>query len=186
MAEGVTQLIARIHDGDRAAESALVEQLYQELHGIAARAMRGERQNHTLQTTALANEALIRLLGDRAHYHDKLHFLRLCATTMRRVLVDHARARRADKRGGDAQDVTLHDSRVLDDSQDREFAFLALDAAIERLQAEDPRKAKIMELRFFAGLDVAEIASALDLSEATVRRDVRFSRAWLKRELDSS
>ena len=178
-----TTLIARVNRGDTQAEAALVARLYGELRAMAARAMRGERSNHTLQATALANEALMRLLGEGISYTDKLHFMRLCATTMRRVLVDYARARSASKRGGAVPDVTLNDSRLAGTNDGDELALLSLDAAIDRLEAVDPRKAKVSELHFFSDLDVKEIADAMSLSESTVARDIRFVRAWLKAEL---
>jgi RNA polymerase sigma factor (TIGR02999 family) len=178
----VTLLIHRMNDGDDGAEEQLIARLYDELRRLAARAMQRERGNHTLQATALANEALIRLLGDDVQYTDRLHFLRVCASTMRRVLVDYARARSAEKRGAGLGNVTLEASRIAG-AGDAELALLSLNTALEKLEQLDRRKARIVELHFFSGLDVEEIAEVMHVSASTVVRDLRFSRAWLRSEL---
>ena len=144
--------------------------------------MRGERDNHTLQTTALVNEAFIRLVDlRRIRWQDRAHFLALSASLMRRILVDHARSRNYQKRGGGAVNVALDDSLAL--SRERGADLVALDDALESLARMDPRKARVVELRFFAGLSLDETAAALGVSEATVTREWRRARAWLHRRL---
>jgi RNA polymerase sigma-70 factor, ECF subfamily len=165
-----------------AALEKLLGLAYAELRKIASLHLRRERPDHTLQPTALVHEAYLRLLGGAVlSADDRVHFLRAASSAMRRVLVDHARARNALKRGGALQ-VTLddamrgHDVPVID--------MLVLDDALERLGAAEPRWAQVVELKFFGGLDVPEIAATLGLSPATVKRDWQFARAWLARALD--
>ena len=146
--------------------------------------MRGERDNHTLQTTALVNEAFIRLVDlRRIRWQDRAHFLALSARLMRRILVDHARSRNYRKRGGGAVDVALDDSLAL--SRERGADLVALDDALEGLARMDPRKGQVVELRFFGGLSVEETAEALRISPETVLRDWRLAKVWLLREVAS-
>ena len=177
----VTRLLEEARRGDAAAIDRLLPLLYSELHAIAARHMRGERPGHTLQPTALVHEAFLRLVGGTpATFDDRAHFLRAASQAMRRVLVDHARARNAAKRGG-ALRVTLDEGVA--GADDGAVDLLVLDDALSRLAAAEPRWAQVVELRYFAGLEVPEVAEALGISTATVKRDWRFARAWLARAL---
>jgi RNA polymerase sigma factor (TIGR02999 family) len=177
----VTRLLEDARLGDAAAIEQLMTVVYAELRAIAERHMNRERPDHTLQPTALVHEAFLRLMGGApGDFRDRTHFLRAASQVMRRVLVDHARARNSAKRGG-ALRVTLdeaiagHDERVLD--------MLVLDDALTRLAAAEPRWAQVVELRFFGGLEVGEVAEVLGTSAATVKRDWQFAKAWLSREL---
>ena len=164
--------------------SLLAEQLYGELHRLAAVYLRGESPGHTLQPTALVHEAFLRLSSQHVEWQDRAHFLGIAANTMRRILVDHARRRSADKRGGALGAVTIDDNLASDASDARSpLDVLVLDDALERLAALDPRAARVVELRFFGGLDVEEVATVLEISPASVKRDWSFARAWLAREL---
>jgi RNA polymerase sigma factor (TIGR02999 family) len=176
----VTDLLAASRRGDPTAFDRLLPLLYDELHDIAGRHMRSERPEHTLQPTALVHEAFLRLAGVDVAYEDRAHFIRAASQAMRRVLVDHARARNAAKRGGNVR-VTLdeglapHDDGVVD--------LLVLEDALDRLAEAEPRWARVVELRFFGGLEVAETAAALGISTATAKRDWQFARAWLANAL---
>jgi RNA polymerase sigma factor (TIGR02999 family) len=153
-----------------------------ELHRIARRCMKGERAGHSLQATALVNELYMRLVDTRrVEWQDRSHFLAMAARLMRRVLVDHARTRLYQKRGGGAQRVTLVDD--LGGSDERPHDLVALDEALEALERTNKRKAQVVELRFFGGLTVEETAHVLDVSADTVSRDWKLARAWLLREL---
>jgi RNA polymerase sigma factor (TIGR02999 family) len=154
--------------------------VYEELRQLAAARMRGERKDHTLQPTALVHEAFTRLVDSDVPWVDRGHFFAVAATTMRRILVDHARARGRAKRGGNVIHVSLEDSR---EDPPGPIGIEALDDALCALAGFDERKARIIELHYFAGLTHPEIASALDLSPSTVDRDLRLARAWLRREL---
>ncbi|MEO8448561.1 MAG: sigma-70 family RNA polymerase sigma factor [Gemmatimonadota bacterium] len=174
----MTRLLEQARHGDAAAMDRLLPLLYQELRRIAELHMRRERPDHTLQPTALVHEAYLRLMGGaEVEWQDRAHFLRAASQTMRRVLVDYARARNAAKRGAELR-VTL-DEALVAQGDDRTLDMLVLDDALTRLAAADPRWAQVVELRCFAGLDVAEVAKVLDISTATVTRDWRFARAWL-------
>ncbi len=144
--------------------------------------MAGEREGHSLQATALVNEAYVRLVDGKAvRWHDRAHFLAVSARVMRRILVDHARARRTRKRGGDAARVTFDEALVVTDEPRQDV--LALDDALAALAKFDERKSRVVELRFFGGLSVEETASVLDVSRDTVMRDWRLARAWLRAEM---
>jgi RNA polymerase sigma factor (TIGR02999 family) len=174
----ITQLFVAWRDGDAAALERIVALLYDELHAIASRSMRGERQRGTLQTTALIHEAYMRLIGSDVAWEGKQHFLALAAQTMRRVLVDSARSRRREKRGGgDAVVITLDDA--VDPMPSDPIDMIALDDALRELALLDERKAKVLELHFFGGLDYDAVARILDTSAATVGRDIRFAKSWL-------
>jgi RNA polymerase sigma factor (TIGR02999 family) len=178
----VTHLLVQVRQGDAAALDRLLPLLYSELHDIAARHMRAERADHTLQPTALVHEAFLRLIGGTgASFDDRTHFLRAASHAMRHVLVDHARARKAAKRGG-ALRVTLDEA--LAGRDEHIIDFLVLDDALTRLAAAEPRWAQVVELRYFGGLEVSEVADVLGISTATVKRDWRFAKAWLSRELE--
>lgn len=179
--ESVTRWLASARAGDADALERLMQALYTELHGIAKRHMRGERPGHTLQPTALVHEAVLRLLGrEDFAFTGREHFLRTASLVMRRVLVDHARARKAVRRDGGLR-VTLLDDMA--GQEDATVDVLALDDALTRLASVEPRWGQVVELRFLLGLDVAEVAEVLGTSTATVKRDWRFARAWLDREL---
>ena len=168
--------------GDADALERLIPLVHAELHRIAQHCMAGERPGHSLQATALINEAYVRLVDGKAvAWHDRTHFLAVSARVMRRILVDHARARHYQKRGGDAVKVTFDEALVV--TKDPREDFVALDDALEALAKFDERKSRVIELRFFGGLSVEETAAALDVSPDTVMRDWRLAKAWLQREM---
>lgn len=168
--------------GDAASGDRLISALYGELREMARQRLRGERRQITLQTTALVHETYLRLLGNnRMTFQDRHHFLALSATVMRRVLVDRARERLAAKRGGGALHVELSDVAVA--GLDPGVELLDVDRALDRLAAAHPRQARVVELRFFGGLEEEEIADVLETSVRTTRRDWSFASAWLAREL---
>jgi RNA polymerase sigma-70 factor (ECF subfamily) len=178
----VTGLLLEWGRGDEGALERLIPLVHQELHGIARRCMVGERPGHSLQATVLVNEAYLRLVeGKDVNWHDRAHFLAVAARVMRRILVDHARARHAQKRGGPATRVTFDEALVVT-NQPRED-FVALDDALKALAAFDERKSRVIELRFFGGLSVEETALVLKVSPATVMGDWRLAKAWLQREM---
>jgi len=178
----VTDLLLAWVSGDRSALDELMPLVHQELRRLARVQMRGERDNHTLQTTALVNEAFLRLIDlRRIQWQDRAHFMALSARLMRRVLVDHARSRNYQKRGGGAAPVALED--VLVASPERGADLVALDDALEDLARVDRRKSQVVELRFFGGLSVEETAEALSVSPETVMRDWRLAKVWLLREI---
>ncbi len=177
-----TRLLAELTRGDAAALDQLTPLLYEELHAIARRILSRERRDHTLQATALVNEAYLRLVDQTsATLRDRVHFLSLGATMMRRILVDYSRTADRLKRGGDRKAVTLHDASALTETP--EIDVLDVDEAMRELEQLDPRQARLVELRFFGGASVSEIALALDVSERTVNDDWRMARAWLRRKL---
>lgn len=178
----VTEMLARWSDGDEAVLERLLPLVYDELRRVAARQMRRERADHTLQTTALVHEAYLRLVDQsRVEWRNKVHFLALAARMMRRVLIDHARAGKQQKRGGGAARVTL--DRLPDMPGEQPPDLLKLDAALTELEAADAQLAKIAELRFFGGLQNKEIAEAIGVSVPTVTRRSRMAKAWLYRYL---
>ena len=182
MASDVTRLLAdwREH-GDERALDALVPLVYEELRRLAAARLRGEQEGHTLQPTALVHEAYARLVQADLSFSDRVHFFAVAAQMMRRILVDHARKAKSAKRGGGLRAVTLEDN--LASTGDDAMDILALDQALERLAEREPRKARAVELHFFGGLSYKETAEALEVSEATVDRDIRMARAWLATEM---
>jgi RNA polymerase sigma factor (TIGR02999 family) len=177
----VTQLLLEWRSGDDSSFGRLLDVVYPELRAIAQRQLSGESEGHTLQPTALVHEAYLRLVGAEIEWEDRRHFFAVAARAMRRVLVDHARARRREKRGGDAVLVTLDDQLAM--GGDTGIDLVALDDALNQLAAQDERKARAVELHFFAGLSYAETARALDVSPATVDRDLRLAKAWLLQRL---
>ena len=178
----VTELLARWRDGEVAARDALIDVVYDELRRIAGRQFRGERAGHTLEPTGLVHEAFARLVGQRTvPAADRGQFFAIAARMMRRVLVDHARARRARKRGGGEAPVTLGDAH--DVAAGGEVDLLRLDEALAGLAAIDPEQARLVELRYFAGLTIEDTAVALGVSPATVKREWTTAKAWLRREL---
>jgi RNA polymerase sigma-70 factor, ECF subfamily len=178
----VTSLLKRVRGGDADAFNDLFPLVYAELRRIAAREMRRERSGRTLQTTALVHEAYLRLLKDASlSFENRAHFLGIAAHAMREILIERARARVAQKRGGGAVRVTLDES--VSPSPDVSIDVLALDEALQRLARLDERHARVVELRYFGGMSVEETAAAMDLSPATVKRAWTLARAWLYREL---
>lgn len=179
MSTRVSELLSAWRGGDRGALDAMIPLVHAELHRVAEECLRGERPGHTLQPTALVNEAYLRLVGAEVAWQDRAHFFAVAATTMRRVLVDHARARGRLKRA--ARPVSLEESLLV--APERADDLLVVDDALDRLAAQDARAAKVVELHFFGGLTYEETAEAIGVSAATVDRDLRFARAWLHREL---
>lgn len=178
----VTALLLAWREGDQGALDRLVPVVYDELHRMAQRQLRGERRDHTLQPTALVNEAFLRLIDvRRIQWQDRSHFLAMSARLMRRVLVDSARARAYQKRGGGAVRVSLDPEAIALD--ERPTDLVELDHALDALAKEDPRKSQVVELRFFGGLTVDETAEALKVSTDTITRDWKMARVWLFREL---
>jgi RNA polymerase sigma factor (TIGR02999 family) len=178
----VTQLLGELRGGNRDAESKLLDVVYQELHQIAERYMRSERSDHTLQATALVNEAYMRLLAnDKPPLENRKHFFAVAAQVMRRILVDYARAYRSQKRGGDAAHVSLEDPLAFTSSNADEV--IALDEALSRLAKMDERQSRIVEFRYYVGLTEEEIAQLLSISPRTVKREWRMAKAWLYAEL---
>jgi len=178
----VTDLLVAWSDGDQSALERLMPLVHDELRRMAGRYMRGERPGHTLQATALVNEAYLRLIEiRRVRWQNRTQFFALAARSMRRILVDSARARRSHKRGGGAETILLDEALVI--SQEPDAALVALDETLEALKTLDPRKAQVVELRYFGGLTVAETAEVLKISPETVMRDWNFAKAWLSREM---
>ncbi len=181
----ITLLLAGLRAGDRSAESRLMPLVYNELRRVARRYLRSERPDHTLQPTALVHEVYLRLVGQHeVAWQNRAHFFGVAAQLMRRILVDHARARQAEKRGGHQQKVPLNE--VLEYAADKSAELVALDGALDRLAKRDPRQARIVELRFFAGLTEKEAAEVLGISVRTVKRDWGVARAWLYREINEN
>ncbi len=180
-ASQVTGLLRAWRAGREEARDELMPLVYDELRRLAAGAMRGERANHTLQPTALVHEAYARLIDVNVDWQDRAHFLAVMALTMRRVLVDHAKARSRDKRGGGALLLTLDEGNTPAPAPGEEI--LALHKALEGLSGRDPRMGHAIELHYFGGLTYQEMAQVLGVSETTVHRDLRMARAWLAREL---
>ncbi len=178
----VTELLERWRGGDRAALERLIPRLYDTLRDMAAARLRREAGPQTMNPTALVHEALLRLMGGETDPRNRAHFLALAAMHMRSVLVDQARARLAQKRGGDAVMVTLGEARGMEGAR-IELDLLALDQALSHLAREDERVARVVEMSYFAGMERDEIASVIGVSVPTVDRDLRFARAWLNRAL---
>jgi len=202
----VTQLLAKWRSGNEQALGELTGLVYQELRSLAQRHLRRERHNHTIQRTALVNEAFVRLVNQQSvDWQSRAHFFALASNLMRRILVDHARARLASKRGGgvsavsldelmaplDAEDAAgaghggnIPEPQHVDEETDEDVA--AIDEALTRLALLDARQARVVEMRYFGGLTIEETATALEISDATVKREWTLARAWLKRELSRS
>lgn len=174
----ITRLLEKIGDGDRDALDSLMPVVYDELRKLAAYYLKSERDGHTLQPTALVNEAFLRLVQQETAWQNRNHFFAVAASSMRRILVDYARGRKAEKRGGDGEKVSLEDTFVF--VRERPQDFIALDEALNELAVADPRRARVVELRFFAGLNNEEIADLLGVHSNTVLRDWNLARAWLR------
>lgn len=183
----VTRLLVSWKEGDQAAADELVQLLYGELNRLAHHSMSRESAGHTLQTTALVNEAYMRLVGSNADWQSRQHFLGVASKAMRQVLVDHARKRNSKKRGQNPVHLdvdSLGEVLGTDGGRGSAAEVLELDEALKRLFALDERKGRAVELHYFGGLSYDEVAEALDISPATVHRDLRMARAWLRKELD--
>jgi RNA polymerase sigma-70 factor, ECF subfamily len=179
----ITAMLREWGGGDRDALEKLMPLVYNELHKQAARYLRRERPNHTLQPTALIHEAYVKLVGQREpNWESRTHFFAIAAQAMRRILIDHARAKHQEKRGGDNITLALDDAAlVITDEQNVDL--LALDEALDRLSEIDEHQVRIVELRFFSGLSLEETAEALGISRATVAREWSIAKTWLRREL---
>ena len=177
----VTQLLKAMHAGDTQAAESLLPLVYAELHRLAKGYMRRERPDHTLQATALINEAYLKLVGEDIDWNSRAHFIGLAANVMRRVLVDYARAHNAEQRGGGLQRVEMQDELAISAEQLDEVEHL--DEALKRLERENPRQARVVELRYFGGLSVEQIGALLQIAPRSVKRDWALARIWLFREL---
>jgi len=181
----ITQLLAEWSDGNQSALDELYPLVYEELHRLARRYMSRERKGHTLQTTALINEAYVRLVDQRnVHWANRSHFFAISAQIMRRILIDHARRHAYAKRGGGAQQVSLEAVAIV--ANEKSAEILRLDEALTTLAKMDPRRCHVVELRYFGGLSNEEIAGVLNVSENTVTRDWNLARAWLHQQLTGS
>ena len=182
--QNITQLLAEWRDGNQSALDELYPLVYDELHRLARRYMSRERKGHTLQTTALINEAYVRLVGQKVNWANRSHFFAISAQIMRRILIDHARRHAYAKRGGGAQQVSLDEAAAVTPDQSAEL--IRLDEALTSLAEMDPRRSQVVELRYFGGLKNEEIAGVLNVSENTVTRDWNMARAWLYQQLTGS
>ena len=180
--QNITKLLLDWRNGDSQALDRLMPLVYEELRRMANNYMRNERQGHTLQTSALVNEAYLRLVDhENIAWQNRAHFFGVAAQAMRRILVDHARTRNYQKRGGGAQQVSLDEAATL--AEDRAAELIALDEALQELAKMDERKSRVVELRYFGGLSMEETAEALGISIPTVTRDWTTAKAWLLREM---
>lgn len=179
--DALTQLLRAWAEGSADAADGVLERIHHELVGVARRAMLGERRDHTLQPTALVHEAFLRLAGKRISWQDRRHFFAVAATLMRRILVDHARAALRDKRGAGAARVELREDDRVDSGP--EVDLLDLDIAMKRLAVRSPEAGLMVELCYFGGLSYEEIAETLGVSRATVGRELRFARVWLRHQM---
>jgi RNA polymerase sigma factor (TIGR02999 family) len=178
----ITRILATLSDGDRSSAAELLPLVYHELRSLADRFMRGEPSDHTLQATAVVHEAYLRLVrGEPKKWNNRAHFFRVAAGVMRHILVDHARGRGRVKRGGNGVMLPLDEAVAL--FEERALDLVALDEALEKLAALDKRKARVVELRFFAGLGVEETAETLEISPRAVKSDWQFAKLWLLREI---
>jgi RNA polymerase sigma factor (TIGR02999 family) len=185
MSQEITQLLLAWNEGDEQALARLIPLVQEELHRLAHHYMAGERPGHPLQTTALIHEAYLRLIdSSRVRWQNRSHFFAVSAQLMRRILVDVARARHKQKRGGDAVHVSLDEAMIV--TREPGPDVIALDEALKTLATLDPRKSKVIELRFFGGLSVEETAEVLGVSPVTVMRDWGLAKTWLARELDKT
>lgn len=179
----VTKLLHSLNAGNREAVDALVPLVYAELRKLAAHYLKSEREGHTLQPTALVHEAFLRLIEQETDWQNRAHFFAMAASLMRRILVDYARGYMAEKRGGAAEKISLEDIFVF--AKEKPLQVIALDESLEELAKIDPRRAQVVEMRFFAGLNNEEIAEVLGVHSNTVLRDWNLARAWLKTRLQN-
>lgn len=180
----VTLLLKAMKNRDQSAAEKLLPLVYKELHRLAKSYMRRERPEHTLQPTALIHEAYLRLAHDDVDWQSRQHFIGVAANVMRRVLVDHARAHKAEMRGGGLERIEFEEGLAI--SKERSSEVIALHDALNRLELLNPRRAKVVELRYFGGLSVEEVAAVLDMSPRSVKRDWALARPWLFREIQNS
>ncbi len=179
--EEVTRLLQDLNAGDDRAADALIPLVYSEMRKLAAHYLKSERVGHTLQPTALVHEAFLKIVGQETEWQNRNHFFAIAANIMRRILVDYARGRHAEKRGGMAENVALDDALMF--ARERPAQIVALNEALEELASIDPRRVKVVEMRFFGGMSNEEIASVLGVHTNTVVRDWNLARAWLKSRL---
>jgi len=180
-----TQLLKKISAGDKSAWDKLFPLVYNELHRISENQLHNERKNHTINATALVHDAYIKITGkDEIHIDDRVHFFAIAAKCMREILIDYARKRKAEKRGGAKTMITFDEQKVVREFRDDELLFL--NDSLQELEKEVPRVSKVVELKFFAGLSYNEIAQVLAVSVPTVRRDWRFGKAWLGKALTAA
>jgi RNA polymerase sigma-70 factor, ECF subfamily len=179
----ITVLLERWRAGEQAAVGELIPLVYQRLRHVAAGMLRGERAGHTLSPTAVVHEAYLRLQRSDVPWQDRGHFLAVASREMRRVLIDHARGRQRDKRGGDWQRVSFTNAGLIEGEEHDLVGLLSMEAALEKLSTMDPRKTEIVDLILFGGLSIAEVAEHMQVSVATVNRDWRFARAFLQHEM---
>jgi RNA polymerase sigma factor (TIGR02999 family) len=182
--DDITRLLRRWQSGDQQAFEHLTNRVYDQLRTLAASIFRNERAGHTLQPTAVVNEAMQRLMGADVDWQDRNHFFALSARIMRRLLVNHARSRNAEKRGGDIIRVTIQDDHGQTDSE-ISADILALDDALAELSSFDERKAKAIELHYFGGMTYRELADVMNVAESTVHQDLRTAKAWLQQKMAS-
>jgi RNA polymerase sigma-70 factor, ECF subfamily len=183
MASSITALVHEYANGDKAALDRVLPLVYSELRRIARKHLRDERADHTLQPTALVHETYARLIGQTPpDIRDRIHFLSLAACVMRQILIDHARTKYAQKRGGRQEKLSLNEAQ--DACMVKPAIMVRIDDALNQLARQDPRKARLIEMRFFGGLTAEESAAVLELPVNTVRRDLRVAQAWLQRELN--
>jgi RNA polymerase sigma factor (TIGR02999 family) len=182
--EAITRLLHELSAGHKQAFDALIPLVYDQLRKLAANCLYSERPGHTLAATALVHEAYVRLVDSDVAFQDRVHFYAVSARVMRRILVDHARANHRQKRGSGADKVPLDETFMV--GRDAPDAVVELDDALRRLEAQDARKCQVVEMLFFGGMTYEETAAALDLSPATVHRELRMAKAWLHRELTQS
>ena len=180
----VTRLLCRVREGDERAMDELMPLVYAHLRHLARHFLSGEREGHTLQATALVHEAYLQLSDAQINYQDRAHLLSVLARTMRRILVDHARSRHRDKRGGGALAVTLDEGAVV--GAEPSPLLLDLDEALQELAQFDERKAQVIELLYFGGLTVPEAAEAMQTSESTIHREQRMAKAWIRKRLETA
>jgi RNA polymerase sigma-70 factor, ECF subfamily len=179
--QAVTQLLHQWSGGNKDALNELMPFVYDQLHRLASNCLRSERPDHTLRATALIHEAYVRLVDAEVAWEDRVHFFAVSARVLRRILVDHAKSRNRNKRGGEFQKIPLDEAVLVGPHEDK--SILELDEALERLAALDQRKSELIELLFFGGLTYDEAAAALKISPATVHRELKLAKAWLYREL---
>ena len=184
MAQQVTQLLQAWGQGDESARDRLIPLVYDELRRLARHYLSQERRNHTLQASALVNEAYLRLVKEEISWQSRSHFFGIAARLMRQILVEHARVHAAEKRGGEYEQVSLTAAEGIADAAATDI--LAVDMALEKLAAFAPQQSQIVELRFFGGLTIDEVAATVQLSTATIEREWRSARAWLRLELGAS
>lgn len=177
----VTRLLQNLNEGNREAADALIPLVYAELRKLAAHYLKSERAGHTLQPTALVHEAFLRLVEQESAWQNRAHFFAMAANLMRRILVDYARGYKAEKRGGAAEKISLDDAFVF--VREKPAQMIALDEALEELAKIDPRRARVVELKFFGGLTTEEIAEVLQIHANTVLRDWNLARAWLRTQI---